>query len=279
MNTPDRNTPVISYDMPEADYHARPELSSTGVRRLLDSPARFRYWADHKQPAKAAFDLGSAAHAKILGVGAGVVVYPPEHLTPSGNPSTKAVTVEWEQEQRASGLIPIGRADAERVDRMAEAVLADVKARDVLERIAGREVTVIADVDGVASRARFDLYDGTDAADLKTTRDASPKGFNRSVGSYGYHVQERWYTDVHTAATGNPLGSFTFIVVESAAPHLVGVYDLDWMWDDIAQKRTKQARDVYRACVSSGVWPSYGAATLTPPTWAVFENEEQEIQV
>lgn len=270
---------MIITDMPDADYHQRPELSSTGVRRLLDSPARFKYFDTHPQPTKAAFDLGSAAHAKILGVGAGIVEYPDEHLTPSGAVSTKQATRDWEQEQRALGLIPIGRTDANRVDAMAEAVLADPRAREILETITGREITIIHNVDGVPSRARFDLYGHGHAADLKTTRDASPKAFNRSVGTYGYHIQQQWYEDVHHAETGTPLERFTFITVETTAPHLVGVYRLDFIWEDIAQKRTQQARALWKTCTETGEWPGYASTTLTPPTWAVYENEEEEIQV
>lgn len=269
----------IIHDMPDAEYHQRRELSSTGARRLLDSPARFRYWEDHPQPPKQAFDVGSAAHTKILGVGANTIVYPPEHLTASGNPSTKKETVAWCDEQRAAGLIPISASDARRVEAMAEAVLADPDARQVLERIAGREVTIIQEVDGVPVRARFDIYDGTDAGDLKTTRDASPRGFNRSVGTYGYQVQRRWYDDAHTAETGTPLRSFKFIVVEAAPPHLVGVYELDVMWDDVAAGMTQKARALYRECTETGVWPGYGAQTLTAPTWAVFDADEEEIKI
>ena len=116
---------VVFNDMTDIEYHSRPELSSTGARRLLDSPARYRYWADHQEPTRAVFDLGTAAHTKILGTGAGTIIYPEQHLTPSGNVSTKAATVEWEKEQRNAGLIPISRFDAGRVDAMAEAVLAD----------------------------------------------------------------------------------------------------------------------------------------------------------
>lgn len=270
---------VTIHDMPDAEYHFRPELSSTGARKLLNSPARYRHWANNPQPPKAAFDLGHAAHAKILGVGANITIYPDEHLTPSGNVSTKAATVEWEREQRANGVIPVSRWDARKVDAMAEAVLAQASARTILENIAGREVSIFADVEGVTSRARFDIYDTTAAADLKTARDASPKGFNRSVGTYGYHLQERWYRDVHKAETGTELASFKFIVVESAAPHLVGVYDLDFMWEDVATKQVKRARELYRACITSNEWPGYPDTSLTPPTWAIYENEEEEIRV
>ena len=270
---------VVFDDMTDIEYHSRPELSSTGARRLLDSPARYRYWADHQEPTRAVFDLGTAAHTKILGTGAGTIIYPEQHLTPSGNVSTKAATVEWEKEQRNAGLIPISRFDAGRVDAMAEAVLADRGAREKLEAYTAREVTVVTEVEGVAVRARFDLYDGVSAADLKTVRDASPAGFNRAVGSYGYHIQGRWYDDAHLAETGRRLDNFWFIVVESTRPHLVGVYDLDFVWDELAGKKTAKARDLYRECIASGEWPAYGSATLTAPTWAVYEGEDEEMKI
>lgn len=270
---------MIVHDMPEATYHARSELSSTGARRLLDSPARFRYWEDHPQPPKAVFDLGSAAHTKVLGVGANTVLYPAEHLTISGNVSTKKETVAWEQEQRAAGLIPITAHDARKVDAMAEAVLADPDARGILETISGREASIITEVEGVPVRARFDIYGGNHAADLKTTRDASPRAFNRSVGTYGYHVQAAWYDDAHRAETGQPLTSFKFIVVESVPPHLVGVYELDVMWQDLGAGLAQKARNLWRECTETGVWPGYGAMTLTAPTWAVFDADEEEIKI
>lgn len=272
-------TGYIDWDMPDAAYHLRPELSSTQARLLLESPAKYAWAKTHPQPHKDAFDLGTATHSKILGVGADVITYPAEHLTPSGAVSSKAATVAWADEQRANGLVVIGAADARKVDAMAESILAYTEARQVLESIAGREVSVFAEVEGVDVRARFDIYDGVNAADLKTARDASPKGFNTSVGRYGYHVQDRFYQEAHTAVTGNELESFKFVVVESTAPYLVGVYDLDFMWEDIAKERTKRARELYRACTETGVWPGYQSATLTPPTWAVFESEEEEIKV
>jgi exodeoxyribonuclease VIII len=270
---------MIIHGMSDHEYHnLRPELSSTGARRLLDSPARFRYWEDNPQPHKAVFDLGSAAHTKILGVGANTVIYPPEHLTASGNVSTSKATVAWEQEHRANGLIPITSKDARRVDRMAEAVLAEPEARQILERVTGREVTIIQEIDGVPVRVRFDMLGDGEAADLKTGRDASPR-FNKSVAAFGYHLQTRWYDDAYYAETGERLRSFPLIVVESAEPHLVGVYDLDFMYDQTAAEKCVEARRIWQACTVSGVWPAYGRRTLTAPPWVVIEDDEEEIKI
>ena len=269
---------MIDPAMPEAVYHSRPELSSTGARLILDSPARFKYWQEHPQPHKAVFDLGTAVHTKVLGTGAKVIVYPTEHLTPSGNVSTKKETVAWEEEQRANGLIPISWADWLRVESMAEAVLAEPEARQILERIAGREVTIIQEIDGVPVRARFDLLGDGEAADLKTGRDASPR-FNKSVAAFGYHLQRRWYDDAYYAETGERLRSFPLIVVESAPPHLVGAYDLDFMYEQTAAEKCAEARRIWQACTQSGVWPAYGRRTLTAPPWVVIEDDEEEIKI
>jgi hypothetical protein len=269
----------IIHGLAETEYHASPALSSTGARLILDSPARFHYAQSHPQEHKDAFDLGTAVHTKVLGTGTNVIEYPPEHLTPAGNASTKAATVKWVEEQRASGLVVISAAQARHVDGMAEAVLAHPDARGVLERTAGREVSIFTEIDGVPIRARFDIYDGKNAADLKSARDASPKGFNTAVGRHGYHIQDRHYSEAHTAVVGTELDYFKFLVVENTAPYLVGVYDLDFMWEDIAKERTSRARELYRACMESGTWPGYQGGTLTPPTWAIYENQEEEIQV
>jgi hypothetical protein len=271
----------IVFDMPEADYHRHHALSSTGARRLLESPAKFDYERRHPRAGRPAFDLGTAVHTKVLGTGASAIAYPDEHLTPSGNVSTKAATVEWAEEQRGLGLTPLAPAQMREVDAMAEAVLDHEDARAFLESVSGREVSLFATIDGVPTRARFDIYDGVRAGDLKTARDASPKGFNTAVGRLGYFIQDRWYGEAHTAITGTELESFTFLVVENVAPYLVGVYDLDFMWEDLAKERVKRARDLYRECTETGVWPGYATATLTPPTWALFDadRDEQEIQV
>src|SRR5690606_6403117 len=95
----------LVYDMDDLEYHARTELSSTGVRRILDSPARFKWEQEHRVE-KRDYDYGHAAHAKVLGAGMAVVPYPDEHLTPSGKASSKAATIAWETEQRAAGFAP-----------------------------------------------------------------------------------------------------------------------------------------------------------------------------
>jgi len=276
---------MIDLEMPEAEYHARPELSSSGIRMLLPeykgSPKKFRWEQTHKRTSQA-FDLGHAVHTKVLGVGAGIVLYPPEHLTPSGNPSTKAATVEWESEQRAAGLTVVSPSDATRVDQMAEAVLAHESARPLFEVATMREVSVFADVDGVPCRARFDALseptrNGVYGVDLKTTDDATVNGFTRSVNKYGYPVQQAHYEDVYQAATGQVVDQFWLVAVEKSAPYEVAVLQIEPYWVAIGRAKAARAREIFAHCTATGEWPGYDTApqTLTAPAYAVIEHEMQ----
>lgn len=275
----------LVYDMDDATYHARPELSSTGVRQLLDSPARFIYEQEHRRESRA-FDVGHAVHAKVLGVGLTVVAYPDEHLTPSGNPSTKAATVAWENQQRAAGFAPIALADLARVDAMAEAVLTHRGARKVLERDGHPEVSAFATdpQTGVACRARFDrLSDGL-MVDLKTTAgSASEAGFGRDAAKHGYPIQEAHYAAILTWITGNSDGPppMAFVVVEKRPPHLVAVHYADESTRVIARDLAAQARATYAECQATGTWPGYGDEPLITrmPAWWLFQADDDEVEL
>lgn len=270
----------LVFDMPEAEYHARPELSSTQARALLDSPARYRYDLEHRRES-VAYDVGHAVHARILGVGSPVIEYPEEHLTPSGNPSTKAATVAWLEEQRAAGLVPITPAHMLTVDAMAEAALAHPEARRLLEADGHSEVSVFAadPETGVRCRARIDRLSAEFAIDVKTVAgSASRIEFGREAARYGYPVQAAWYLDALSWA-GEPEREFRFIAIEKAAPHLVAVHALDDVTMLTARQMAAKARETYAECAATNTWPAYGDDVLTTyiPAWWYGDDDEVEL--
>lgn len=283
----------IILDLPEEEYHARPELSSTGARMLLPeykgSPKKFQYAQTHRRTSRA-FDVGHAVHTKVLGVGAGIITYPEEHLTKSGNVSTAKVTVEWESEQRASGLTVVSPDELARVEAMAEAVLEHDLARSLLEVAVNREVSVFAEVDGVRCRARFDALsdvtrNGVYAVDLKTTEDATGDGFVQSVKKWGYDVQEAHYRDVYAASEGHEINNFSFILIEKSGPFEVAVKDIEPFWVSMAKAKAARAREIFLECTETNKWPGYdpGRETITAPAYVTIAHEMQyehgEIQI
>lgn len=274
----------IVHGMPDRTYHARPELSSTQARQILDSPARYK-WRQSHPVSSPAFDLGTAVHTKILGTGAQVVTYPDEHLTPAGKPSTKAATVAWENEQRTAGYVILTAADLARVDAMAESVLAHREARRILETPGDSEVSAFATdpETGVPCRARFDRLTDRLAVDLKTTAgSASPTGFGASAAKFDYPVQEAWYADTLSWITGERI-PMVFVVVEKAAPYLVAVHQFDEVTRMVATELAQKARRIYAACLSTNTWPGYGDDTITTqiPNWwfNAAEDDADEMSI
>lgn len=275
----------VVLDLSDEEYHSQAALSSTGARRLLPefdgSPARFRYEQTHPRETQA-FDYGRAAHAKVLGIGAPIILYPDEHLTPSGNPSTKAATLVWEAEQRSEGLTPITQHDANGIDALAEAVLANASARAFLELPGAREVSVFSNVDGVPTRCRFDALtdetpQGIFGIDLKTSRKAvSKERFARDVIDLGYHVQQEFYRDTYRAATNTEI-TFVFIAVEKAAPHLVAVHQLNHAYQLMGRTLAREARRIYAESTRTDSWPGYpdDVQLVVPPVWAEMQHEER----
>jgi hypothetical protein len=276
--------PGIHLNIPDREYFQLPGLSSTGIKHLLRSPAHYKHSLTHRVE-KQAFDVGHAAHAKILGVGMGVIAYPDEHLTPSGNVSTKATTVAWASEQRAAGLVPVAPDQIRAADAMAESVLAHPEARPLFED-GNPEASLIWDdpETGVRCRGRADYLQERNghsrgvAVDLKTTRNADPREFARTAVNFGYGEQAVHYSNGLEVLAGDP-PPFLHVLVESEAPHLVSVVELDAVFQFIAAQRVRRAIDTYAQCVATDTWPGFAPIVhpVSPPIWYGDETEEVEL--
>jgi len=277
-----RPTPGLHLGIPELEYHALPGLSSTGIKNMLQSPAHYDWSRTHRRE-RVAFDVGHAAHAKILGVGLGVVAYPDEHLTPSGNVSTKAATEAWAKDQRAAGLVPVAPDQIAAVDAMAEKVAAHPIAGPLFTGGAP-EVSLFWDdpVTGVACKGRIDYLHGEPVAvDLKTARTADPRRFGSTAAGYGYAEQAMHYLAGLAATRGDTDARFFQVLVETEAPHHVAVVELDETFRFLAETRVRRAIDLYAECVESGEWPSYPAIihSVAPPTWYERDDDEGDINL
>lgn len=267
----------VHEDIPEPTYHALPGLSSTGIKKMLDAPAVFRQYQEQGEAPREAFDVGSAAHAKILGVGSGVVAYPDEHLTKSGKVSTKKDTVTWAEEQRTAGLTPVSPDQIAAVNAMAEAVLAHPDAGPLLEH-GMAEVSLIWDdpETGARCRGRID-YVRTDTllGDLKTAESPRPATWGGVSAKLRYPEQRIHYGNGWELLTGvRP--RFLQIVVDKKPPHMVFVAEFDEPTEDKAAENVRHAIDQYAKATASGDWPGLptGIHRISAPRW--YLNDENE---
>lgn len=264
----------LHFDLPAAAYHVR-ELgvaSKSALDLVHRSPASYRAWLDGlEEEPTTALVFGSAFHCASLEPERFALEYV---VAPSFGDCRKkenrAARDAWLAENK--GKQPLALEDGERIRAMVAALHAHPLVGAMLRR--GRpEVTVRWDDGdvGLPCKARLDLYDEEFGAvlDLKTTEDARPSAFARSIANYRYHVQEAHYRS-GMAAVGRPVGPFIFAAIEKAPPHLLAVYELD---DSAVMRGTRALARNMRTladCAARNVWPGYSESirTIELPRWA-----------
>ena len=228
------------------DYHNMTDrISKSGLDKIARSPAHFKTQTKETDAMK----IGRIVHEYIL---EGVQNYV---TSPFDSFRTKEAR-EW----RDSQTMPIITTDeVERIHAMREAVLRHPAAAELLRSgIAEQTFLFNEQTTGAPCRCRTDWMtsDGV-IVELKTTDDASPRGFMRSVLKYRYHVQDAFYTDGVEAVTGSRPTDFVFVAVEKNAPFGVGVYRL-------SEGLREEGRELYLdnvarwvECTQRDEWPAY----------------------
>lgn len=267
--------PGLYPDVPEEAYHQdQRALSQTGAKLILEAPAKYRWAMDHPPESKPEFDLGSAVHKLVLGPGPELVVHRPDpkYVSPK---STKA----WKEEQaqvRAAGGILLLPEEMQQCQAMAAAVREHPLAAELLSDGEPEMTSYAQDpVTGVWMRGRFDWF-GKSIVDLKTTWDATPQEFGSKAARLGYAIQSSWYR-LLAELNGHPPMGFAFVLVEKDPPYLPAVVVLDEEALDWGAARGAKAREVYRDCTDSGVWPGYqpdgGFTVVSLPAWAFRDDD------
>ncbi|GAB3223516.1 hypothetical protein GCM10027586_12890 [Kineococcus gypseus] len=285
MSTTPLFGPGVYPDMPESVYHADPveggSLSSTGARKLLQCPARFRHEQLHGQPHRAVFDRGHAAHRLVLGVGAELVPLPFDDWRTSA-------AREARDNAHADGLVPLLAAEHEQVQAMAEAIRRHPIAGPLFTPGSGLpELSLLwQDRVGVAKRARLDWLRPPPPAggraiiaDYKTTPDASKDAIRRTIARYGYHQQGAWYCDAVQALNLDRDPAFLLVFQEVTAPYVVTVAQLAPTTQLIGAELNAKATALYLECTRTGHWPGYSEdiELVSLPDWEIRKHEEENL--
>lgn len=253
-------------------YHTdTSRISKSGLDLINRAPAHYyeRYLNPNANPPKEtpALIIGSAVHCAVL---------EPEEfgkryaVGPRVDKRTKAGKEEWEAFLIASeGLTCLDSETATLCERIMESVRKFPAAKYLLSGGKAEEPIYWTDeAIGVDCKARPDwLTPENIIVDIKTTDDASPRGFAQSVRKYRYDVQAAFYWDGLEAATQRTCEGFFFIVVEKSPPFLCAVYYISN--DDMQDAREKYQKNLltYRMCKESGIWSGYSEIVTKLELW------------
>lgn len=265
---------MIDPIMTNAEYHAHPAISKSGLDRIDQSPAHYRAWLSEPRITTPALTFGSACHNYVLECETFENRYV---VAPSGiDRRTKAGKELWEAfTSEAAGREIISTDDMEKLVAIRASIIDHPVAEELLDHGSGKaEVSVFGVLDDVGVKCRPDwLREDGIVVDLKTTDNAGHSAFSRSVAKYRYHVQSAFYSDLLEAVTCEPVKAFVFIAVEKAPPYAVSVYELDAESLEVGRSAYQRNLDTFRRCLEANHWPAYSDAieTLTLPRWAFAE--------
>ena len=109
------------------------------------------------------------------------------------------------------------------------------------------EHTLVFEWHGHPFKCRMDWYDNEYVWDLKTCRDASPRGFRNAINSFNYHMQAALYVDA-CRELGLTAKGFNFLAQEKQHPYPYVVYTLSDEALVYARQRNEQALDLLLKC-------------------------------
>lgn len=274
--------------VPAEEYHASPGVSISHLKDLKRSALHYRHFLFNPK-LTAPMSLGTAAHCATL---------EPERFDrqfavwgrrgESGSLCPRKGQY-WDAFRAAnSGKTIITEDECSAALTLAQAVRSDPCAARYLES-GEPEVSMhwqltsesqIRPPVTVQCRGRADWLTRLDGEPyligLKTARDCRPFIFGSAAAKLGYHLQWAYYLDGYIAITGKT-PHLKEIVVESAPPHDVVVYDIS---EDIILQGRAEYEGLLRQlvdCESRNEWLGVANGTeqvLTLPTWAYDAQDD-----
>lgn len=273
-------SPGIHHGVDNADYHSAPGVSKSGLDQLARSPYHYhaRYLAENRPRSEptAAMEAGTRAHCAVL---------EPEEFERRYRvgPDVAKTTKAWKEaaeHAEKDGVTLIKPSEHATAMAQRKSVL---QLPDVAEAFANGHAEVSAwwedPETSVLCKCRPDFVHECDGGvvlfDLKTTINASPEEFARSVARYRYAVQAAWYSDGYRLASGVEVLGFVFVCVESDYPFAASALMLDQESFEYGRREYRRNLNAYAACVERGEWPGYSTAieTVRLPAWAMRGEE------
>ena len=253
----------IVHDLSNEEYHATAGVSSSAVKTVAKKSVA--HWKGQKMSQTAAFRTGTSVHALLLEEDRDLVIKGPKTRS---SLAFKDMEANLQDEQ-----ILLTEVEYNVAHCIARGALKNPHAKAALrhkDRL--NEVSIFAQCPrtGLTLKTRPDLTilsEGT-IFDVKTTQDASPKGFASETFKYAYHLQAAFYLYVCNLA-GWEVSRFKFICVEKTAPFVCHIFEVG---PELLAKATEQMHHTLDIIAAAEKNKDFGTGwgectTLKLPAW------------
>lgn len=302
------SSPCIIRGMPSEVYHKMPALSNSGLKTLLNCPAKYYYKylsGEYEPKEKPYFKIGKAAHKYIL---EGREEFEKEYWHNPYSEFKKDELIEFlktfgyddsikkylvadlmqlvlEKAEIEPKAIHLTASELNQIVCMAKSINADIKCKNALSQKGESELSFFWQ-DGrtgiwLKCRPDFLPYDCKNIPDYKTAESANPETFFNTFIKYGYHVQAAMYRMGIKEVTGIDVENFFFIVQEKEAPYITQIFNpatdhiITW-----GEKAIYAGIEKYLECKERDLWEGYSdkiiEMRLEPSPDEIIGNYDKE---
>ncbi len=259
---------MIIDKMPNASYREANGVSKSDLDLISRSVS---HWKNKQVEQTKAMILGSAFHDSILLPETFESSY---FIEPKFNKRTKEGKAEYEAFLKENvGKTPLEENDFDRIIAMRDKVLLHPVAKKILNGAIFEQSCFSRDTEtDIDIKCRPDILRLEDCiiADLKTTQDASPLEFSKSIANYCYDKQAAFYCDILSKITSAPFTTFIFIAVEKNPPHEVAIYDANEAMIQIGREMYRRDLNKLKAWIDGKESEGYPVhiRNIDLPNWA-----------
>ena len=268
--------------MSNAEYHSKKEYeSSTTIRDALTNPKKYIFRKTHETVPTKAMEEGTAVHTYFLEND----LFKKNYIfKPKAFKGTTKEGKAWMQEH---GHLNVLNAEWEENLIQMNHNFLNSPAKFIYDKQGLAELSWFwKDLYNIKGKCRPDWLssDGYTVVDLKTTQDASPKGFQKSISGFGYHIQAAWYLR-GLRNLGVDAKEFIFIAIEKTAPFCIGVYKADEDMINAGMSEVEKSLELLRICQETKLYPDYTPTIqdISLPPWMtnkkVTPQNYQEIEL
>lgn len=263
-------------------YHADPALGRSRASDLLAScPAKVKHAMGQPSPSTPALLNGSMVHTATLEPNKLDIEFGCKPAEIDGNsPRTNAYKEAFaEMEDANPGKRFLPQSDYNLCLEVAASAREHPLLQELLHHVDTKiEHTGFFELEDASCKVRPDLYNTSNGmvVDLKTTQDASEKGFAKSVRQFGYAFQAAWYMTALRSMGERPK-QFVFLVVEKSAPYITACYTLNNADIEREVPRVHEACRLWAKCLSEDVWPGYSDDIKTLQLGSLYSQNRLSI--
>ena len=267
------------YSITNEQYHGSNGISRSMLSELKKSPYHYYYkYIDEGTPKEEptpAMNIGSAVHCLALEPDTWNDEF---FICPQQTRPRAGTTPHFKLMQEAAGRIILSLKEFEHAFLLAQKIKDDSYCQLLLRNCKiEQSIYFTHEPTGLQCKVRPDAWHGSIAFDLKTTADASPRGFQSSALAFDYYLQAAMNFKAFESI-GILLNEFIFIAIEKTPPYAISIdrvirddfYACSTLDFGMEQFDTRMA--LLKQCLDSGEWPGYGVRELMVPGWAMKES-------